>query len=53
MAFKLDMTVDLFMAYVLMLILMTLTLMQSHSESAKGKKSAFNYLDNKQASNMY
>ena len=31
------MTVDLYVAYMLMLILMTLTLMQGHSGSAKEK----------------
>ena len=35
MAFKLGMTVDLGMAYMLMLVLMTLTLMQGHSGSVK------------------
>ena len=37
MAFKLGMTVDLYMAYMLMLISMNLTLMQGHSGSAKAK----------------
>ena len=37
MAFKLGMTVDLCMAYMLMLVSMTLTLMQGHSWSAKVK----------------
>ena len=36
--FKLDMTVDLWMPYMLMLILMNLTLMQGHNGSAKAKK---------------
>ena len=35
MAFKLGMAVDLGMAYMLMLILMTLTFMQGHSGSTK------------------
>ena len=35
--FKLGMTVDLWMPYLLMLVSMTLTLMQGHSGSAKAK----------------
>ena len=45
MAFKLGMTVELYMANTLMLVLITLTLLQGHSGSAEGKKSALNYLD--------
>ena len=37
MTFKPGMTVDLWMAYILMLVLMTLTLMQGHSGSAEEK----------------
>ena len=40
------MTVDLRMPYMLMLILMTLTLLQGYSASAKADKSALNYFDN-------
>ena len=35
MAFKLSMKVDLCMGYMLMVILVTLTLMQGHSDSAE------------------
>ena len=42
MAFTLDMTVDLCMAYMLMLVSTTLTLMQGHSGSANAK----NLIDN-------
>ena len=37
MAFKLGMAGDLCMTYLLMLVLMTLTLMQAHSGSAKAQ----------------
>ena len=37
MAFKLSMTVDLYMAYMFMLVSVTLTLMPGHSESAEAK----------------
>ena len=40
MAFTRGMTVDLGMAYMLMLVSMTLILMQGHSGSAKAKQSA-------------
>ena len=40
------MTVDVCMAYMLMLVSMTLTLMQGHSGLADEKKSVLNYLDN-------
>ena len=52
MAFQLGMTVDLCMAYLLVLILMTLTLVQGHSGSANANKSALNYLENKQATSI-
>ena len=41
MAFNHGMMVDLYTAYMLMLVSMTLTLMQGHSGSAEGKK--FNF----------
>ena len=42
MAFKLDVAVDLFMAYMLMLVPITLNLMQGHSGSGEGDNSASN-----------
>ena len=44
--FNLGMTVNLYMAYMLMLVSMTLTLMQGHSGSAKANKSALHSLGN-------
>ena len=38
MAFKLGMTLNIFMPYMLMLVSMTLTLMQGHSRSAKNQR---------------
>ena len=49
MAFKLGMTVDLCMAYVLILVLMTLTLMQGHSGLAKAKNQHWMLSATKQA----
>ena len=47
MAFKLGMTVDLCMTYMLVLILMTLTLDNARSQwPGRGKHSVLNYLDN-------
>ena len=51
MAFKLGMTVDVCMAYMLTLVSMTFTLMQGHSGSAKAQK-ALNYLDNKASNKL-
>ena len=45
-AFKRSMTEELSMAHMLMYILMTLTLVQGHSGSAKAAESALNHLDN-------
>ena len=46
MALKLGVTVDLRMAYMPILILMTLDLDARSQWLGRGKKSAFNYLDN-------
>ena len=45
MTFIHGMTVDLCMAYILMLVSMTWTLTQVHIESAEATKSGLNYLD--------
>ena len=47
-AFNLGMTVDLWMPYMLRLVLMTLTLMQGHSWSAKAKNQCCMHLATKQ-----
>ena len=52
MALKLGMTVDLCMAYMLMLVSTTLTLMQGYSGSAEETIQLLNYLD-KAASNEH
>ena len=49
MAFKLGMTVDLCMAYVLILVSMILTLMQGHSGLAKAKNQRWMLSATKQA----
>ena len=46
MAFNLGMPVDLYMAYILMFVLMTLTLIQGDSGLPEEKNAALNYLDN-------